>query len=135
MQSTIKVGIITLIGLALLVYMVFIIGDFRLSEAGYKFYITFYSVNGLSQGASVSMAGVKIGKVERVEIRDDQVFVRVYIRNQAVRIRRRSTFTIGTAGLMGEKFVDIIPTRDQTSPYVIADGQVEGTDPTRMEEL
>ncbi len=135
MQSTIKVGILTLIGLALLVYMVFIIGDFRLTEAGYRFAITFYTVNGLSQGASVSMAGVKIGKVERVEIRDDQVFVHVYIRNIAVRIRRRSTFTIGTAGLMGEKFVDIIPTRDQTSPYVIDKGQVEGTDPTRMEEL
>lgn len=135
MNSTLKVGILTLAACALLIYMVFVIGDLRLTEKGYRFAISFYTVNSLSVGATVSMAGVKIGKVERIEIDDDQVLVHVYIRDQKHRIRRRSTFTIGTAGLMGEKFVEIIPTRDQTSPYVAGNSVVEGTDPTRMEEL
>ncbi|RCK80260.1 MAG: hypothetical protein OZSIB_3442 [Candidatus Ozemobacter sibiricus] len=135
MNSTLKVGILTLAACALLIYMVFVIGDLRLTEKGYRFVISFYAVNSLSVGSTVSMAGVKIGKVERIEIDDDQVLVHVYIRDQKHRIRRRSTFTIGTAGLMGEKFVEIIPTRDQTSPYVAENSVVEGTDPTRMEEL
>lgn len=135
MNSTFKVGIITLIATFLLVYMVFIIGDIQLSERGYRFYVTFYSVNGLSTGASVSMAGVKIGKVENIEIRDDQVVVRCYVREKRHRIRNRNTFTIGTAGLMGEKFIEIVPTRDQSAPYVQNESVVEGTDPTRMEEL
>ncbi|HOY67995.1 MAG TPA: MlaD family protein [Candidatus Ozemobacteraceae bacterium] len=135
MNSTFKVGIITLIATFMLVYMAFIIGDIQLTERGYRFIVTFYSVNGLNSGASVSMAGVKIGKVEKIEIRDDQVYVHCYIRELRYRIRNRNTFTIGTAGLMGEKYVEIVPTRDQTSPYVENANVVEGTDPTRMEEL
>ncbi|MFZ2958838.1 MAG: MlaD family protein [Candidatus Ozemobacteraceae bacterium] len=135
MYSTIKVGFITLIGCALLVYMMFVIGDVGLRESGYRFVVAFYTVNGLSQGSTVSMAGVKIGKVELIEIRDDQVFVHCLIRDVKHKVRRRSAFTIGTSGLMGEKFVEIIPTRDQTSPYVSPNSTVEGTDPTRMEEL
>lgn len=135
MNSTIKVGLLTLVACGLLVYMMFVIGDIGLRETGYRFTVSYYSVNGLSQGAAVSMAGVKIGKVERIEIRDDQVFVHCYIRDKGHRIRRRSSFTIGTSGLMGEKFVEIIPTRDQTSPYLAPSSSVDGTDPMRMEEL
>ncbi len=135
MNSTVKVGIMTLIAAALLSYMVFIIGDFSFSEKGYDFVVSFYSVNGLSKGSTVSMSGVKIGKVTSIEIRDDQVYVNVYIQDKKLHIRRKSTFTISTAGLMGEKFVEIMPTRDYSSPYV-SDGEiVAGTDPTRMDEL
>jgi len=135
MNSTFKVGIISIIAVFLLVYMAFIIGDIQLSERGYRFDVSFYAVNGLSSGASVSLAGVKIGKVESIEIRDDQVYVHCYVREMRHRVRNRSTFTIGTAGLMGEKFIEIVPTRDQASPYVQNGSVVEGTDPTRMEEL
>ncbi|HNX74475.1 MAG TPA: MlaD family protein [Candidatus Rifleibacterium sp.] len=135
MNSTVKVGIMTLIAAALLSYMVFIIGDYSFSEQGYKFVISFYSVNGLSKGSTVSMSGVKIGKVTTIEIQDDQVLVNVYINDKKLRIRRKSTFTISTAGLMGEKFVEIMPTRDYTSTYVSDGETIPGTDPTRMDEL
>jgi phospholipid/cholesterol/gamma-HCH transport system substrate-binding protein len=135
MNSTLKVGLMTIVATALMVYMVFIIGDFSLTEQGYRFVISFYSVNGLSKGSSVSMSGVKIGKVEKIEIRDDQVYVYVYVEDKQLHIRKKSTFTISTAGLMGEKYVEIMPTRDYTSPYVDDGEVVAGTDPTRMDEL
>jgi phospholipid/cholesterol/gamma-HCH transport system substrate-binding protein len=125
----------TLIAVTLLAYMVFIIGDFSFSERGYRFIISFYTVNGLSKGSNVSMSGVKIGKVEKIEIRDDQVYVHCYIRDKKLHVRRKNTFTISTAGLMGEKYVEISPTRDYTSPYVANAEVVPGTDPTRMDEL
>jgi len=115
--------------------MVFVIGDMSFSEQGYSFVVSFYSVNGLSKGSTVSMSGVKIGKVTSIEIRDDQVYVYVYIQDKKMHIRRKSTFTISTSGLMGEKFVEIMPTRDYTSPYVADSEVVPGTDPTRMDEL
>ncbi len=135
MNSTTKVGIMTLIAASLLSYMVFVIGDLSFSEQGYSFFISFYSVNGLSKGSTVSMSGVKIGKVTNIEIRDDQVYVDVYIQDKKMRIRRKSIFTISTAGLMGEKFVEIMPTRDYSSPHVANNDVVPGTDPTRMDEL
>lgn len=135
MNSAVKVGIMTLIASSLLIYMVFVIGDFSFSERGYGFMISFYSVNGLSKGSTVSMSGVKIGKVNNIEIRDDQVYVHVYVQDKQMHIRRKSTFTISTAGLMGEKFVEIMPTRDYASPYVADNEVVAGTDPTRMDEL
>ncbi len=135
MNSTFKVGIMTLCAAALLGYMVFVIGDFSFSDQGYRFVISFFSVNGLSKGSNVSMSGVKIGKVEKIEIRDDQVYVHCFVQNNKYHVRRKSTYTITTAGLMGEKYVEIMPTRDYTSPY-ISDGEVvPGTDPTRMDEI
>jgi phospholipid/cholesterol/gamma-HCH transport system substrate-binding protein len=135
MNSTVKVGIMTLITAALLAYMVFIIGDFSFGDQGRSFVISFYSVNGLNKGSSVTMSGVKIGKVEKIEIRDDQVYVYVYIQDKDIHIRKKSTFTISTAGLMGEKYIEIMPTRDYASPYVNEGEVVAGTDPTRMDEL
>ncbi|MBF0407266.1 MAG: MCE family protein [Candidatus Riflebacteria bacterium] len=135
MSSSVKVGIITFFALLLLAYMVFVIGDIGFREAGYRFKVTFYSVNGLTPGSSVLMSGVKIGKVEKIEIIDDKVRVHCYIKDAQHLIRMGSTFTIGASGLMGEKFLEIIPTRDYTAPYVQRDREVTGTDPTRMEEL
>ncbi|PKL49129.1 MAG: hypothetical protein CVV42_07275 [Candidatus Riflebacteria bacterium HGW-Riflebacteria-2] len=135
MKSTTKVGIMTLLAVLLLSYMVFVIGDLSFTEQGYEFFVSFYSVNGLSKGSTVSMSGVKIGKVTSIEIRDDQVYVKVYIQDKKMHIRRKSIFTISTAGLMGEKFVEIMPTRDYSSPYVVDQEVVPGTDPTRMDEL
>ena len=135
MNSTTKVGIMTLAAVALLSYLVFIIGDFSFSEKGYNFIISFYSVNGLSKGASVSMSGVKIGKVTSLEFNDDQVYVHCYVSEKKYYIRRNSSFTISTAGLMGEKYIEIMPTRDYTSPYISDNEVVAGTDPIRMDEL
>jgi phospholipid/cholesterol/gamma-HCH transport system substrate-binding protein len=135
MNQNLKVGLMTLLTSAVLIYMVYVIGDFSFSERGYNFTISFYAINGLSKGSNVSMSGVKIGKVTSIEIVDDQVYVHAYISDKKHHIRRKSTFTISSAGLMGEKYVEIMPTRDYTSPYV-ADGEIiAGTDPVRMDEL
>lgn len=135
MNQNTKVGIMTLFTMAVLIYMVFIIGDFSFSEKGYNFTISFYAVNGLSKGSNVSMSGVKIGKVTSIEIVDDQVYVHIYVSDKKHHIRRKSTFTISSAGLMGEKYVEIMPTRDYTSPYIAAGEIIAGTDPVRMDEL
>ena len=135
MNQNLKVGLMTLVTVAALIYMVYVIGDFNFSEKGYDFTISFYAINGLSKGSTVSMSGVKIGKVTSIEIVDDQVYVHAHISKKQHHIRRKSTFTISQAGLMGEKYVEIMPTRDYTSPYV-ADGEIiAGTDPVRMDEL
>ncbi len=135
MKSTTKVGLMTIAALMLLSYLVFIIGDFSFTEKGYEFIISFYSVNGLSKGSLVSMSGVKIGKVTSIEFNDDQVYVFCYISDKKFYIRRNSAFTISTAGLMGEKYIEIMPTRDYTSPYVAPGEVVSGTDPIRMDEM
>lgn len=135
MNQNLKVGLMTLLTSAVLIYMVYVIGDFSFSEKGYNFTISFYAVNGLSKGSNVSMSGVKIGKVTSIEIVDDQVYVHAYISDKKHHIRRKSTFTISSAGLMGEKYVEIMPTRDYTSPYVANGEVIAGTDPVRMDEL
>ena len=134
MKSTTKVGLMTIAALMLLSYLVFIIGDFSFTEKGYEFiWFLFYKV--LSKGSLVSMSGVKIGKVTSIEFNDDQVYVFCYISDKKFYIRRNSAFTISTAGLMGEKYIEIMPTRDYTSPYIAPGEVVSGTDPIRMDEM
>ena len=100
MNQNLKVGLMTLVTSAVLIYMVYVIGDFSFSERGYNFTISFYAVNGLSKGSNVSMSGVKIGKVTSIEIVDDQVYVHAYISDKKHHIRRKSTFTMHNSQLM-----------------------------------
>lgn len=135
MNQNIKVGIMCLVTTALLIFMIFKIGDLSLSEKGYKFIISYYNCGGLSKGSGVSMAGYRIGKVTQIELSDDMVYVHCYISDKNVHIRRNSTFTITGEGLMGDKHVEIIPTRDFTSPYVADNEVIAGTNLTNLDTL
>ena len=135
MNENLKVGIMTIVTLALLIFMVFKIGDLSFSEKGYSFTISYYNCSGLSKGSGVSIAGYRIGKVTGIELVDDQVLVHCYISDKNIHIRRKSTFSIQGEGLMGDKHVEIIPTRDYTSPYVAPNEVIAGSNLASLDQL
>jgi phospholipid/cholesterol/gamma-HCH transport system substrate-binding protein len=130
--AQLRVGAMVIISLVILAMGIFFIsgqeGFFRrrytlkayLSEAG-----------GLRQGAQVSLAGVAVGSVERIEIspyperaRAVEIVMRVG-RAYQHQIRADSTASIETVGLLGDSYVDI--TRGSPGQEVIADGSVVKT--------
>lgn len=135
MNENIKVGVMTLVTLSLLIFMVFKIGDLSLTEKGYEFTISYYNCTGLSKGSGVSMSGYRIGKVTGIQLREDMVYVHCYINDSNVHIRRNSTFTIAGEGLMGDKHVEIVPSRDYTAPYVANKEIIYGTTPMSLDQL
>jgi phospholipid/cholesterol/gamma-HCH transport system substrate-binding protein len=94
--------------------MTFAVGKYQFGEKkGYIITAEFDSVAGLDVKAAVRMAGVKIGAVEKVELADSRakLTLRIY---PDVKISQDAEAAIKTMGLLGEKFVEIIPPRLQS---------------------
>ncbi len=107
-----KVGLLVLVGSIILLYMTFAVGKYEFGEKkGYVVTAEFDSVAGLDVKAAVRMAGVKIGTVEAVELDDSRAKVVLRI-DPSVRILRGSEAMIKTMGLLGDKYVDIVPPRE-----------------------
>jgi phospholipid/cholesterol/gamma-HCH transport system substrate-binding protein len=118
-----------IIGLAIFALGIFFIsgqeGFFR-RRYKLKAYVT--EAAGLRQGAQVSLAGVAVGSVERIEIspyaesaRAVEIVMRV-ARAYQHEIRADSRASIETVGLLGDSYINI--TRGSPGQEVIADGGV-----------
>lgn len=103
-----KVGSVTLVALALLAYMIIRLGDISFHEKGYAMQAVFSQVNGLKPGNIVRYAGVDVGEVKRVEVQTDGVHAFLQLR-QGTHVPQGSKFYIGSDGLLGEKFINIVP--------------------------
>lgn len=85
---------------------------------GYEVKAIFSDVGGLRTGAAVTVAGVEVGKVSRIDLKDYQGEVTLYL-DAHLRLRADSIASIRTRGLIGEKFVAISPGGDDA---IIGDG-------------
>jgi len=115
-----KVGLLVIAGSVILLYMTFAVGKYQFGEQkGYLLSAVFDSVAGLDIKASVRMAGVKIGTVEKVELDDSRARVTMRI-DPDVHIPRGTEAKINTLGLLGEKYVEFVPrntgSREQAKP-------------------
>lgn len=105
----IRVGIFVTAGLLLIIMIVFLIGSERSwFEDRYTLYCSFDNVSGLGPGASVSLAGMRVGAVKDVrfpeQIASREVVVELDISQRFMdRIRGDSYASIATQGLLGDK--------------------------------
>src|SRR3989338_7443724 len=112
----IKVGLFVFIAFVLLAVMIFSISDFYTSQAQYTYplRIRFSFVNGIDDGAPVRLAGVQVGEVREIRVYRDEANQRTQV-ELGVRVSRDamleddSTASINTLGLLGEKYVEIMP--------------------------
>jgi phospholipid/cholesterol/gamma-HCH transport system substrate-binding protein len=106
------VGIFMLIGILCLGYisiklgkMEIIGGDYYTISAGFD------SVSGLKPGARIELAGVEVGKVERISLdpkSGDRALVFLKIRS-AVKITDDVIASVRTSGIIGDKFIKLTP--------------------------
>ncbi len=112
MSREARVGIFVLLGLVVLTYFTFRVSKWGgIGERGYLLTADFRTVAGLEPKADVKMAGVPIGKVEAIELAGDKARVVLRVREE-VRIPADSTAAIQSQGLLGEKYIEIIPGKD-----------------------
>lgn len=114
-STRLKVGIFVLVSIVIFVYGVFTIsGQEELFEREYKVKTYFDNSAGLLEGAYVRLSGVGVGSVSSIRFSDDvslgKVQVVMEINKRAFsRISKDSHATIKTEGLLGAKFVEIVP--------------------------
>jgi len=134
-----KVGIFVFIGLAILVVFVLSIGSFKTWASGYRVYLTFNFVNGVKIGAPVRFAGVDVGEAKDIkfifvpEENTTKIQISAWIKKE-IKIPVDSTVWVNTLGLLGEKYIEIMPGKDYSNCLVVNQSLV-GIDPIAMHEV
>jgi ABC-type transporter Mla subunit MlaD len=105
-QNEVKVGVIVLIGLALLVGLLLKAIRWQPSSNAQEIRIHFDNVGGLLKSAPVSMHGMEIGKVKEIELMGDWVQVTANI-DKSIEIRDGYRILIDIVGIVGEKYIEI----------------------------
>ncbi|MHB8846742.1 MAG: MlaD family protein [Nitrospirota bacterium] len=104
-----KVGLLVLGSSVILLWMTMMVGKFDVGKPkGYTVTATFDTVSGLDLKAAVRMAGVQVGTVEVVELDDSKAKVILRI-DPKVKIPKGAEAAVKTMGLLGDKYVDLIP--------------------------
>lgn len=133
LSSEFKVGVTVVLSILLLASMGLAIGriDFRKAD-GMELTVTYNTVDGLREGASVRFAGVTVGKVQSIRLQDSKVHVGLRI-DQEMIIPQNSSFVIITAGILGDKHVEIQPGDAPLS--LEASSVIVGVDPVMIDSI
>ena len=105
------VGAFMIIGLVCFSYLAIVVGGVDwFSDESYRLKARFISISGLKQGADVEIAGVKVGKVEKIDLDNGEYEAVVELSlNNGVKLQEDSIASIRTAGIIGDRFVNIKP--------------------------
>lgn len=125
-------GLFVLIGLLLLGVLIVEFGRFgdRFSNH-YPLYIEFSDTAGIIKGSDVRLRGAKIGRVattpELITSNESGSVVRMEIRiRDDIKIPHNSTIKIGSSGIMGDVFIQIVPPEKESGIYYKAGDTIMG---------
>jgi phospholipid/cholesterol/gamma-HCH transport system substrate-binding protein len=134
-----KVGIFVFLGLVILVTFVILIGDFKTWASGYPINFIFNFTNGVRIGAPVRFAGVDVGEVKEIKFITMPQEAKIKIKitgwvKKEIRIPSDSTVWVNTLGLLGERYIEIMPGKDWSQ--CLTEGEtLVGNDPIAMHEV
>jgi phospholipid/cholesterol/gamma-HCH transport system substrate-binding protein len=128
------VGLFIIAGIICLGYLSIKLGKLEIvGERGYEIYGVFSNVGGLKVGAGVEIAGVTVGRVKSVTLKNYQAYV-VLNFPKGLKIQEDAIASIKTSGLIGEKYIDITPGASEND--IEPGGRIRETQPAiDIEEL
>jgi len=112
MSRSFRLGLFLLTTLAILAASVFLVGKQQLKfGSNYRVRSEFENVAGLNDGADVRVGGIRMGTVQSIQLPrrpDGKVTVSMDLAKETQSIvKQDSVATIQSAGLLGDKYVDI----------------------------
>jgi len=101
-----RLGIFVAVIILAAILIIEMLGNFSWLHGGKEVSALLSSAQDLKEGAVVKMAGVEIGKVEKIELSDQKVRVKMRLNSDA-HVKTDSKATIRVTGLMGQNFVSL----------------------------
>ena len=134
MSAEAKVGAFAVGGLMALGSAMYAVGGFHFgSDDDMTLYAGFRQVVGLQKQSAVQLSGVPVGNV--AEITNDGAGVTVTIKiKPEVKIPKNSSVSISSTGVMGEKFISILPHKDDGN-YLQDGDYLYGTEEADMNSM
>ena len=127
MTPAARIGLFMLAGLIILGVFIIKIEDIPVGERGDRLEVTarFSSVAGLDRKAAVRIAGVRVGKVEAVDLDGSEALLYLSL-NPQVRLHEGASAQITSLGMLGDKYIEILP-GDPTAPLLPSGAELGGT--------
>ncbi|MBN2245011.1 MAG: MCE family protein [Candidatus Aminicenantes bacterium] len=134
MKKEVKIGIFFAGVLFILATFILIVGDIGalFKKSGYPLLVDFKTAAGLEKGTQVRMAGVKIGYVQDIRLRGIQAEALLNI-TPSVLVPEKSLATMASLGLLGEKYIEIIP--GEGKQYCDPGDRIEGSTAVGFDQL
>lgn len=138
-KMELKVGIFVFIGIVLLAGFILSIGGFKTWTSRYQANFIFNFVNGIKYGAPVRFAGLDVGEVKEIKLvfnpqeQKTKIKIGCWVKNN-VKIPLDSTIWVNTLGLLGEKYIEIMPGKNYSN-CLVAGQDLVGIDPLPMHEM
>ncbi len=136
MKIEYKVGIFVAIGLMIFAYLVLWLGTREVEifkKEGYILKTRFTTLAGLEKNSSVRVAGVRVGRVRDIDLKEGMAEITMFIYKD-VKIREGSKAAVSSMGIMGEKYVEIFP-GPPDKPFLKEDSYVEGIQPLSIDQI
>lgn len=147
-----KVGLLVAATIGIVFVFAWLLGAQNPFRRSIDLYVTYNFAGGIEVGSPVRVAGIKVGKVEKISFFDpdgisftapdakkEEVLTPLKIKisiqkDAAVSIRQDSRFYINLAGIIGERYIEITPGTRGSSRLNMGD-TVRGIDPPRIDQL
>lgn len=120
------VGIFTMAGVAAAGYLAVGLAGLEVGTSNkYPIFAEFDNISGLKYGASVEIAGVPIGEVADIRLKDPVAVVTLKI-DRSVQIRDDDIASIRTKGIIGDRYVKI--SRGSSNIFIQPEGRMTETE-------
>ena len=138
-KMELRLGIFVFLGLIIFAVFILSVGGIRTWTSRYKINIVFDFINGVRTGAPVRFAGLDAGEVKSIKIfyykntSKPKIRVTCWV-NDEIKVPADSKVWINTLGLLGEKYVEIMP-GNQFENTLLPEGEIVGEDPIPMNDV
>jgi phospholipid/cholesterol/gamma-HCH transport system substrate-binding protein len=103
------VGLFTLVGVAVIAYLSVGLAGLQVGMKGqYEVKAKFSNISGLKYGSPVEIAGVQVGRVERISLDKHEAVITLRIDN-SVTLYEDDVLSINTKGIIGDRYIRITP--------------------------
>ncbi|WP_447977766.1 outer membrane lipid asymmetry maintenance protein MlaD [Candidatus Nitrospira bockiana] len=103
------VGVFVAVGIVCLAYLSIKLGKLEVIGGGqYEVEAEFDTASGLKTGAPVEIAGVEVGRVRAIRLKEDRASVILAI-HDGVRLYDDAIASVKTRGIIGEKYLALSP--------------------------
>lgn len=121
-RAELWVGLTVVAALGVFLYATFRLGSCGwLEPSGRRYVARFDDAAGVVARTEVTVAGVRVGQVEAIELDDGRARLRLRIEDPEVELPIDSVVTIRSRGLLGERLVEIVP---GSSDQLLSEGGV-----------
>ena len=135
MTPAARIGLFMLLGLIILGVFIIKIEDIPVGDRGDRqvFTARFSSAAGIDRKAAVRVAGVRVGKVDSIQL-DGSEAVLVLSLDPDVRLHEGAVAQVTSLGMLGDKYVEILP-GNPGAPLIAPGSEIGGFNPPSFDDV